>query len=170
MAEAVAGEGGVGVRGIFPPGLAEGLEIGFDLSAPGTEKGAQDAAFGLSGDGDGEDGVNASEAFGPGAAKELHKNGLGLVVHGVGGDDRVGFAALKECPEDLVAGVAGGLFEGFAMGGGAGGNIYVAKVERNAQTAAKLFNEALIGVGFFAANAVVDVDGGESDAHGCTRG
>ena len=42
------------------------------------------------------------------------------------------------------------------------------KVERDVEADAEVFDEALVGVGFFAAKAVVDVDGTEADAEGFT--
>ena len=99
MAEAVAGEGGVGVGGVFAPGLVEGAEEIFDLLATDGEEGAEDAGGGTAGDGDGEDGVDASEAFGPGSTKELEEDGLGLVVCRVGGEDGVGVAGAEEVVE-----------------------------------------------------------------------
>ena len=42
VADAVAGEGGVGVGGVFAPGLVDGFEEGFDLGAAGLEEGAED--------------------------------------------------------------------------------------------------------------------------------
>ena len=85
MADFVAGEGGVGVGGVFAPGLVDGFEEGFDFGAAGLEEGAEDLSFLL-----GDDGVDGAEAFGPGAAKEFHEDGFGLVVEGVGGEDGVG--------------------------------------------------------------------------------
>ena len=44
VADAVAGEEKVGVRGVGAPGLVEGAEVGFDLGAGGAEERAEDAA------------------------------------------------------------------------------------------------------------------------------
>ena len=45
VADAVAGEGEVAVGGVLAPGLAEGVEVGFDFGAGGGEERAEDAAF-----------------------------------------------------------------------------------------------------------------------------
>ena len=134
--------------------------------AAGAEKRAKDAAGWAAGDGDGDDRVDAAEALGPGAAEELEEDGLGLVVHGVGCEDGVGLAGAEEVMKDLIANRTGGLFEGFSGGGGAGGDVGGVEVEGDVQGAAELLDEALVGVGFGAADAVVDVDGGEADTEG----
>ena len=43
------------------------------------------------------------------------------------------------------------------------------KVERDVEGDAEVFDELLVGVGFFAAQAVVDVDGAETYAEGFSR-
>jgi GNAT superfamily N-acetyltransferase len=43
------------------------------------------------------------------------------------------------------------------------------EVQRNVEADAEVFDEALVGVCFFAAQAVVDVDGAEADAEGFAR-
>jgi ribosomal protein S18 acetylase RimI-like enzyme len=110
--------------------------------------------------------VDGAEALGPGAAKELHEDGLGLVVAGVGGEDGVGGAGGEELVEDLVAEGAGGLFEGLAGGGGVGGDVDAVEVEGDVEAAAEIGDEGLVGVGLLGAEAVVDVDGGEAGAEG----
>jgi len=87
VADFVAGVCGVGVGGVVAPGLVELGEVGFYVGASGVEKGAEDLALC-----EGDDGVDGAEAFGPGAAEELHDDGFGLVVEGVGGEDAVGVA------------------------------------------------------------------------------
>ncbi len=159
MADLVAGKGGVGVGGVFAPGLVDGFEEGFDFGSASLEEGAEDFSFG-----EGDEGVDGAQAFGPGAAEELHENGFGLVVEGVGGEDAVGVAGGEEGGEEIVAGVAGGFFDGFGVATGSGfgdaaGNVGVVEVERDVEADAEVFDEALVGVGFFAAEVVVDVDG-----------
>ncbi len=87
VADFVAGEGGVGVGGVFAPRLVDGLQEGFDFGAAGLKEGAEDFSFWLR-----DDRVDGREAFGPGSAKEFHEDGFGLVVEGVGGEDGVGVA------------------------------------------------------------------------------
>ena len=73
-------------------------------------------------------------------------------------------AGVKECVEEFVAGVAGGFFDGLGVATGSGfgdatGDVGLVEVERDVEGDAKVFDEALVGVGFFAAEVVVDVDG-----------
>ena len=170
MADLVAGEGGVGVGGVFAPGLVDGFEEGFDVGAAGVEEGAEDLSLLQS-----DDGVDGAEAFGPGAAEEFHEDGFGLVVEGVGGEDAVGVAGGEEGGEEFVACVAGGFFDGLGISrgagvGDAGGDVGVVEVEGDVEADAEVFDELLVGVGFFAAEVVVDVDGGEADAEGVAGG
>jgi hypothetical protein len=161
VADAVAGEGGVGVGGVFAPGLVDGSEVGFDFGAASVEEGAEDSSFW-----EGDDGVDGGEAFGPCTAEEFHEDGFGLVVEGVGGEDGVGVAGGEELGEEFVACVAGGFFDGFVCVGDAGGDVGVVEVKGDAEGDAEVFDKLLVGVGFGSAEMVVDVDGGEADAEG----
>ena len=160
MADAVAGEGGVGVGGVFAPGLVGAREVGFDFGAAGLEEGAEDFSCG----GRVTIGVDSAEAFGPGSAEELHEDGFGLVVEGVGGEDGVGVAVGDEGGEVVVAEVAGGFFDGLAGWADSVGDVGLVDVEGDFEAGAEVGDELLVGVGFCAADAVVDVDGGEADA------
>ncbi len=164
VANAVAGEGGVGVGGVFAPGLVEGAEVGLDFGAAGLEEGAEDFS-----PGEGDDGVDSAEALGPGPAEELHEDGLGLVVEGVGGEDGVGLARGDDGGEEVVADGAGGFFDCLWISRGASlsysvGDIGLMDVEGDFEAGAEVGDELLVGVGFFAADAVMDVDGGQAYA------
>ncbi len=113
--------------------------------------------------------MDAAEAFSPGAAQELHQDGLGLVVEGVGGEDGVGLAGAKEFAEGDVAEVAGGFFRGLSGSGDAGGRVGVVDAEGDVEAAAERLDEDEVGVGLFAAQTVVDVDGREAYAEGVAR-
>jgi hypothetical protein len=165
VADAVAGEGLVGVGGVFAPWLILPAEEGLDVCATGLEEWAEDSAFCQ-----GDDRVDGAEALGPGAAEELHEDGFGLVVEGVGGEDRVGVAGVEEGGEEIVADGAGGLFDGFAGFGCAGGDVRVVKVERDFEGDAEIFDETLVGVGLGCAEAVIDVDCAEADAESVVPG
>jgi hypothetical protein len=170
VADLVASEGGVGVGGVFAPRLVGGLEEGFDFGSASLEEGAEDFSFG-----EGDDWVDRAQAFGPGATEELHKNGFSLVVEGVGGEDAIGVAGGEEGGEEFVAGVACGFFDGFGIAtgsvlGDAAGNVGVVEVEGDVEVDAEVFDELLVGVGLFAAEVVVDVDGGEAYAEGFALG
>jgi hypothetical protein len=159
VADPVAGKGGVGVGGVFAPGLVDGVEEGFDVGAAGIEEGAEDFAFWQS-----NGGVDGAEAFGPGAAEEFHEDGLGLVVESVGGGDAIGVAGGKEGSEEVVAGIAGGLLYAFGCGCDAFRDVGVVEVDGNVESDAEILDELLVGIGFFAAEVVVDVDSGEAYA------
>jgi len=72
VADAVAGVGGVGVGGVFAPGLVGLFEEGFDLSAAGVEEGAEDFACPLAGVIDEDYRMDGAEALGPGSAEDFH--------------------------------------------------------------------------------------------------
>ena len=170
MAKAVAGEGRIGVGSVFAPGLADCLEVGLDLAPADAEKGAEDTAGRFAGDMDCDDGVDAAEAFGPGSTEEFEEDGLGLVVHGVRGEDGIGLAGAEEGVEDLVTERAGGCFDGLAGGAGMSGDVHLVNVEGDAETGAEVLNESLVGVGFGATDAVMDMHRGETDSEGGLRG
>ena len=56
------------------------------------------------------------------------------------------------------------------MRGDAVGDVGLVEVEGDVEADAEVFDELLVGVGFFAAEVVVDVDGGEADAEGVVFG
>ncbi len=147
-------------------GWLSDVEEVFDLLPADGEEGAEDAGGGAPRDGDDDEGVDAPQALGPGPAKELEEDGLGLVIQRVGGEDSIGFAGTEEVAEGLVADRAGGLFEGLAGDCGVGGYVGLMEVEGDVEVGAELLDEGLVGIGFPAADAVVDVDGGEADAEG----
>jgi len=159
VADFVASVCGVSVGGVVAPGLVELGEVGLDVGAVGVEEGAEDLSFCES-----DDGVDGAEALSPCAAEEFHDDGFGLVFGGVGGEDSVGVAGGEEGGEVLVADGAGGLFDGLACFGYAVGDAGLMEVEGDVVGEAEVFDEALVGVGFFAAKAVMDVHGREANA------
>jgi len=162
VANAVAGEGFVGVGEVGAPGLVAGFEEGDEFGAADSEQRTEDFA-GVGGAGDEDDWVNAAEALGPCAAEELHQDGLCLVVQGVRGEDGVGAAIGDELTEEVVAQVARGLLDGLWLAGGARVNDAVwnagaADVQRNFEAQAECLDEREVGVRLVTAQAVVDVD------------
>ena len=175
VADAVAGEGGVGIGGVVSPGLVELAEVGLDLGAADAEQGTEDIARAGWGIVDQDDGVDAAESFSPGSAEELHEDGFGLVVEGMGGENGVGLAGGDERGKEVVADVACGFFDGFGAACLAGlsdavGNAGLVDVERDVEAGAEVGDELLVGIGLGCAEAVVDVDGGEADAEGVSFG
>lgn len=159
VTDAVAGEGGVEVGGVFTPGLVEGVEIAFDLGAGHGEQGTEDAALGKM-----NDGMDAGEALGPCAAEELGEDGFRLVVESVGGGDGVDFPALEKPAKPGVAQAAGGFFDGFFMQLGFGGGVDLGDMEDETEGLGEIGGEALIGVRFGAAQAVMEMGGVEDEA------
>ena len=93
----------------------------------------------------------------------------------MGGEDAVRLTAGEEGGEVVVAEAAGCFFKGLGVAGGAGfcessGDAGLVEVKGDVEVGAEVFDETLVGVGFFAAQAMVDVDGGEADAEGFVRG
>ncbi len=83
--------------------------------------------------------------------RSFHEDSFGLVVEGVGGEDVGGLPTEERGAEGFVAEVAGGLFEGFVVGCGAGAGVDAAGVEGDAQAVAKGLDKALVGFGLFSA-------------------
>ncbi len=81
------------------------------MARGGGEKWSEDAAVR-----DFKDGGDGGEAFCPGPAEELHEDGFGLVVEGVGGEDGAGLAGGDEGAKVVVAEIAGRFFDGLAIG------------------------------------------------------
>jgi GNAT superfamily N-acetyltransferase len=149
------------------------MEEGFDVGAAGVEEGTEDSA--RVGPGcvprNQDYGVDAAEALRPGSAEELHEDGLGLVVEGVGGKDGVGLAGGDEGVEEVVAEDAGGFFDGLSGAGDPVGNADAVEVEGDVEAGAEGFDKLPVCGGFFRiADAVVDVGGAEAYAEGLAGG
>ena len=170
MTDTVAGVGRVGVGGVLAPGLVAGAEEGFNLGAARGKQGAKDLSGALVRKIDLDDGMDGAKSLGPGSAKELHQDGLGLIVEGVGGEDGVGVAGGKKGAEEGVACLAGGFFDGFAVLGGAGGDVAAMDVEWDVELDAEVLDKGEIGVGLSGlADAMVNVNCGEPDAERVAR-
>ena len=88
----------------------------------------------------------------------------------MGCGEGVGLVLGEEAVEGGVAEFAGGFFEAFVGGLLAGGGVDVFYGERDVVGGAESADEGFVGVGFFAAEAVVDVDRGEDEAEGVLFG
>jgi hypothetical protein len=93
-----------------------------------------------------------------------------LVVEGVGGEDAVDVTRGQEGGEEVIADGSGGFFDGFAGFGDACGDVDVMEMEGNFEVDAEVFDELSVSVGFGTAEAVMDVDGGETDAESVAFG
>jgi hypothetical protein len=89
----------------------------------------------------------------------------------VGGEDGVGIAGSDERAEEVVADVAGGLFDGLASLGDELGNAGVVDMQGDIEAGAEAPDEVEVGLGLLGgADAVVDVGSAEADAEGVSRG
>jgi hypothetical protein len=125
-----------------------------------VEKGPEDAS-GLKG----EHGVDAAEAFGPGATQEFVQYRFCLVVEGVSSGDNVRFAVCHQLAEEGVAEIAGRFLQGFMEGGGSGGCVRAMEVEGQIVGCCEVSDEGRVLVGGFP-NAVMNVHHGECDSQG----
>ncbi len=165
VANAVAGIGQVAIGGVFAPGLAQFAEIGLDFCARGGKERAQDRAFrGF------KLWSDAGKALGPRATQEFGEDCLGLVVEGVRGGYCVERGFGDELAEPLVAEAAGGFFDGLGGFAGCGvglglrSHIDARLMEGQAETGGEVAGKDQIGVGLFAAQAVVEVGGMKHEA------
>ena len=71
--------------------------------------------------------------------------------------------------DGVTAKGAGGFFKSLSVLRGAGAGVDRAGEERDVEAGAETGDEGLVGVGFFAAQTVVDVDGGEAHTEGVAR-
>jgi hypothetical protein len=161
MADAVAGVGGIDIRGVFAPTLAGLFQVGFDLDAAGIEEGPEDLPG--AGSTDLNDRMDGTETLGPGTAEKLHQHGLSLIVEGVGSQDRVGMTVADERGEEVIANVAGGFFDGFSGLSGTFRDVDPMNMQRNIEAAAEGFDKLLVDVGFTGTNPMMDVGGAEAD-------
>ena len=153
-ADAVAGEGGVAVGGVFAPGLVQVIEEGLYFGACGLEQRTEDAALGKF-----NEGMDAGKAFGPCAPQEFGEHCFGLVVARVGGGHSVERNFGQELSKPRVAEAAGGFFNGFAVGLGFGFCVHAGFVEGEFELRGQGAGKGEVGVGFFPAQAVMEMGG-----------
>jgi hypothetical protein len=166
LADAVAGEMVIGVGGVFTPALVEIFEVLLEFTSAKNEERAKDFSAELAVVVfDGDEWVNAGESFEAGAADQSHENGFGLVVEGVSGEDCVdcvGFA--EQVVKEAVAEFAGGGFDADVLFSSALPDVVAVAVKFQIVFAGEAGDELLVGVGFGAAELVVEVDYREDDA------
>ena len=157
VADAVAVEGGVEVGSVLAPGEAAGGEPGEQLFAIDVEEGADDAVGG--------DWTDAGKPGGSGASQESEQDRFGLVGTGVAEGNAV--------EAELEAGT---LEEGVAEAAGAFLEIAVARArigfvdhDWKRQGPGEISDEGFVGRGFGSAEAVIDVQDGETVAQSGER-
>ena len=101
--------------------------------------------------------MHAGEAFGAGAAEEAQEEEFELVVGVVGEGEEVDFAFAGGLGEELVAGLAGGHFEGDFLLFGEGADVGLGEVAGEVEFCGGLGDEALVGVAGAGAESVVEV-------------
>ena len=159
VAETVAGVGGVAVGGVFAPGLTEAGEVRLDLGACRSEGGAENAAFGEL-----NHRMDAGQAFGPRSAEEFAEDRFRLIVEGVGCGYCIELVCGQQPAKPGVAETAGGFLDGLMMLARFDICIDLMGVELDAQGLCEVSGESLVEIGFFAAQAVVEVGGVQYDA------
>jgi hypothetical protein len=159
VAQTVACVGMVLIRGVFAPGLMESGEIGFDLGTGDGQHWAENAPFWKL-----DDGMNAGEPFGPGAAQKLAEDGFGLVIESVRRRDRIDPTSGHEFAKPGVAKPAAGFFDGFVMLGGLIDRVNGMGVELDAERLRQIGGKLLIEIGFLAAQTVMEVGDVQDDA------
>ena len=157
VADAVAVEGGVEVGSVLAPGEAAGGEPGEQLFAIDVEERADDAVGG--------DWTDAGKPGGSGASQESEQDGFGLVGTGVAEGNAV--------EAELEAGT---LEEGVAEAAGAFLEIAVARArigfvdhDWKRQSPGEIADEGFVGRGFGSAEAVIDVQDGDTVAQSGER-
>ncbi len=144
VADSVAQEGGVGVRGVLAPGRTQFAEPGAHGGAGDVEEGTDDTGGGF--------GKDRGEAGGPGTPEESGEDGFCLVVESVAGGNGGAETFGEALRKPGVALAAGFLFQvscRWRKGcDGAG----------EAKAGGELLHEGGIGVGLLAAKLVVDVE------------
>lgn len=147
-AEAVAGKAGVGVRGVFPPGDAAGTQEMFGVAAGDVKQWANDAFAG--------DGEDAGEPAPAGAAEEAEEDGFGLIRTGVPGGNTIEQELLARRGEKGKASAARGIFEVARVGW----QLDAVAEKGEVSGSGKFAHEGFVGVGFSAAQAMVEMKHG----------
>ena len=159
VANAIARKGEMAIGRVLAPRLVAFAQICFDFDARCGEERTEDLAFRKF-----EYGMNTRETFGPGTAEEFGKNGFGLVVVGVGCGDRVYWDFGKESSKPGVAEPPCGFFDRFALGFGFVRRVDTRVMKGDVEFFGEGSGELEVGVGFFAAETVVQVGGVEDEA------
>ncbi len=165
VTDAVTGEGEVPIRRVFAPRLAQCLEVGFNIVAPGGKQRTQNAALRKL-----HDGMDGRESLGPGTTQELGQNGLGLIVQGVGSGHRIHFARGHQPAKPAVAQTAGRFLDalgGFACPGrglGFGGCVHAMLVKGQSEAGSEIARKSQVGIGLGAAQSVMQMGGMKDQA------
>jgi len=159
VTNAIAREGEMAVGGVLAPRLSESAEIGFNVGSGGGEKRTENPALGKF-----EDRMDARETLCPCTSEEFRKDGLSLVVESVCGCDGIDFPTGQKLTEPGVAQAACGFFNGFGVGLGFGCGVDAGLMKRNIKVDGEGFREREIGIGFFAAQAVMEMSGVQNNA------
>jgi hypothetical protein len=159
VANAIAREGEMAVRGVFAPRLFESAEIGFNVGTGGGKKWTENPALRKF-----EDRMDARETLCPCTSQEFRQYGLGLVIESVCGRDDIDFSTGQKMTEPGVAQAPGGFFDGFGIGLGFGGGVDAGLMKRNIEVNREGFRKSEICIGFFAAQAVMEMSGVQNNA------
>jgi hypothetical protein len=163
VAQPVTGVGGISVAGVaqwFDTGLRADSHR---LLATEDEEGANEA-LGL-GAGYGRLWEHAANAANAAAANDVHEHRFGLVVERVAGGDAISAFFAGDEGEELVAHLAGDLFDALALLAGGRGDIAFAREALDSESSAEFAHEGEVGGGF-GTELVVEVAGNDFEAKG----
>ena len=158
VSDSIASVSGFGVRGVLAPGLAQFAEVVDDFLATALEERADERQ----GRGQASDSRHAGQSGDPSPASDAMQDGFNLVVGRVGDGQVAGAVSMSDLAQELVPKIPEVCFTGVHrwVDGGARG------VARQIQAFGERFDGREIGVGFGAAQAVVQVGDDESTAVG----
>jgi len=122
VAEAIARVVEVEVGGVGAEEEILVMEKGEELSFPEIEKWASDLE-GETIDRAFREATDASESGGAGATEKMEEDGFGLIVGVMSEEESGAISGVSDFGEELVAGVAGGGFDGLSGLGGEGGDV-----------------------------------------------
>jgi hypothetical protein len=146
VANAVAGELGVTVSGVFAPSNIALAKERLDFSVAHIDQRADQAL--------GRDRMNAGESSEARAPQQAEENGLGLIVTSVAQGDAVGGAVANQAREKLAASPAGGLFQVIVHGA----DLSLGAIERQAYARGNGRDEGFVLVRRRPAQLVIEVD------------
>lgn len=144
---------GVPVRGVLAERKLVGSDVGIDIAATDGEKWTEEGEAVV----EVGDGRHAGKAVGAGTSAKIGENGFGLVVEVMGEEDELGAVLLGGAEEKGVALVAGGGFDGLAVGFGERGDFGPFDLEREMVSLGEAADEGRVLAGVASSQAMVEV-------------
>ena len=158
VAYAIAGVNRLSVARVSAPGLVRFNKKSFDRRTANREKWPKNLACLMR-----HHRVDRAEAFRPGPAEQLQQDSLRLIVQGVRRQDGGRFGRGQQGFKERITKVAGSFFNRLARPLDAVEDAGMMDVEGNIEPGTEALNEDQIVIRLYAAKAMVDVDGGETN-------